>query len=179
MVNQNSELLSKLESFLFLQSGTWDCLPAVRKGCMAVFPRVSPTRPSDTQQLLLLSPSRLDSGVVEIKGKEHPFHMAGAPTPRVGARGAWHVRKAHPFVGGTYRSLWEPPTPLSIVFPFFLKSVLIYMTSCIVILLNTDETSGWPNFIFLQTCRLLVIHSYGSLHPSRESLMDKVLSRKR
>lgn len=146
---------------------------------MAVFPHISPTRPSDTQQLLLLTPSRLDSGVVGIKGKEHPFRMAGATTPRVGARGAWHIRKAHPFVRGSYRSLWEPPAHLLIVFPFFLKSVLIYMTSHIVILLNTDETSGWPNVIFLQTCRLPVIHSYWALHPSRETLMDKVLSRKR
>lgn len=146
---------------------------------MAVFPRISPTRPSDTQQLRLLTPSRLDSGVVGIKGKERPLHMAGATTPRVGARGAWHIPKAHPFVGGSYRSLWEPPTHLLIVFPFFLKSVLIYMTSRIVILLSTDETSGWPNFIFLQTCRRPVIQSYWALHPSRESLMDKVLSRKR
>lgn len=72
---------------------------------MAIFLPVSPTEPSYTHQLLHLTPSRADSGVVGVKGQEQLCHVAGTTATCVGARGPGTC-KADPFVGGSCRWLW-------------------------------------------------------------------------
>ena len=64
---------------------------------MAIFLSFSTTELSYTDQLLLPTPSRSDSGAEGVRGKEHVRPMLGRRPPGVGACGAWHIRKADLF----------------------------------------------------------------------------------